>query len=502
LQLVEATLPEIELERPAQTVSIARRMFSFPVVIAALLVVLTVLTVSNRFNDPDMWWHLKVGEIIWTTHTIPTSDLFSFTTNNHAWIPHEWLGEVTIYGAYRLGGYPGLMAWFCLLSSLVFIAAYGLCSVYSGNAKVAFVGALTTWLFATVGLAIRPHLIGYLLLALQLLLVHLGRTRDRRWFFCLPIIFAVWVNCHGSFIFGLAVLAVQLACSFVPCRVGLLVSEPWDRKARQALGLAIVLSVAALFANPVGLEQITYPLDVMFNQPTNLAAISEWQPPTFNDARDLTFIGVAALILLIPLFRTCELRLEELLLVAMAFGMAIRHSRMMFVFGILVAPVLCRLLADAWDRYEPARDRIAPNAVMLALVGCSVVFWFPSSSDLQQQFEQGNPVKAIDYVRRSGISGRMLNEYIYGGYLIWAMPDRKVFIDGRTDIFDWTGVLQEYGAAALLQTDPATLLNKYDIEVCVLTASAPLSTALRYIPGWKRVYSDSLTNVFARTKPL
>jgi hypothetical protein len=497
LRLAEATLLAVELESPAPNVSIARRIFSFPVVIAALLVVLTVLTVGNRFNDPDTWWHLKVGEIVWSTHTIPTSDLFSFTTNNHAWIPHEWLAEVTIYGAYRLGGYPGLMVWFCVLPSLLLVAAYGLCSLYSGNAKVALLGALTAWLFATVGFAIRPHLIGYVLLTLQLLIVHLGRTRDRRWFFCLPLIYGVWVNCHGSFVFGLAVLTVQLACSFVRCRVGLLSSEPWDRDARRALGIAMLLSVAALFVNPVGLQQVTYPFDVIFNQHTNLAAVSEWQPPAFNGARDLAFIGVAALILMIPLLRRCELRLDELLLVGMAFGMAIRHGRMMFVFGILVAPVLCRLLADAWDRYELARDRIAPNAIMLALVCCSVVFAFPSASDLQEQVAQGNPVKAVDYLRRSGISGRMLNEYIYGGYLIWAMPDRKVFIDGRTDIFDWTGVLQDYGDWVTLQADSRSLLTKYGIDYCLLSRTSAITKVLP-LYGWTTVYSDDRAVVFRR----
>src|SRR5229473_381856 len=97
--------------------------FSFPVMVAATLVVVTVLTVGSRFNDPDLWWHLKTGEIIWNTHSIPRTDLFSFTTNNHAWTAHEWLSQVTIYGAWRLGGNAGLMLWLCVSSSLLFIAA-------------------------------------------------------------------------------------------------------------------------------------------------------------------------------------------------------------------------------------------------------------------------------------------------------------------------------------------------------------------------------------------
>src|SRR5437867_946015 len=104
--------------------SISQLAFSFPVTLAVALIVLTVLTVRSRLNDPDLWWHLKTGEIIWNTHSIPRTDLFSFTTNNHAWTAHEWLSEVTIYGSWKLGGYTGLMLWLVLFPSMFLIAAY------------------------------------------------------------------------------------------------------------------------------------------------------------------------------------------------------------------------------------------------------------------------------------------------------------------------------------------------------------------------------------------
>src|SRR6185369_16841731 len=105
-----------------------------------------------------------------------------YTAMHHGWIPHEWLSQLTIYAAYRAGGYAGLMAWFCILSAAQLAAGYVLCSVVSGNSKVAFLGVLEIWLFATVGFAVRPQMIGYLLLIVELLLLHLGRTRDVRWF--------------------------------------------------------------------------------------------------------------------------------------------------------------------------------------------------------------------------------------------------------------------------------------------------------------------------------
>src|SRR6185437_10630630 len=133
-----------------------KRVFSFSAMLAGLLGVLAMLTVRSRFDDPDMWWHMKTGEIVWDTHTIPVTDVFSYTTAHLALVPHEWLSQFLIYGAYRFGGYPGLMLWLCFFSVAILIAGYALCSLYSGNTKVGFLGALVIWFFATSVFAIRP----------------------------------------------------------------------------------------------------------------------------------------------------------------------------------------------------------------------------------------------------------------------------------------------------------------------------------------------------------
>jgi hypothetical protein len=207
---------------------VLQSVFSFPSVLLSLLIVLTVFTVRSRFGDPDMWWHLKTGELIWNSHAIPQVDPFSFSAGGHPWIAQEWLAELTIYGAYRLGGYPGLMLWVCTLGSLVSIAAYFLCRLYSGNRKIAFAGAMGVWFFGTIGLVIRPHLIGYLLLNCEMLILQVSRTRDSRWCYALPPVFALWVTFHSSFIFGIVVLAIMLGAPLLNVHAGLLVSAHPD----------------------------------------------------------------------------------------------------------------------------------------------------------------------------------------------------------------------------------------------------------------------------------
>jgi hypothetical protein len=474
-------------------------VFSFPVMLGLALTVLTVLTVRNRFDDPDLWWHLKIGELIWSTHSLPHADAYSFTAANHPWIAHEWLSEVLIYGAYRAGGYSGLMVWLCAMPSLVFVLVYTLCSLYSGNAKVSLLGGMLAWFCGTVGLAIRPHILGYLFLVLELLAVHLARTRSPRWLWALPPLFALWVNCHGSFVMGFMVLGIFLICSQFEVRAGLLIGSRWPAEQRRLLAVTSVVSLGALFLNPVGWRLVLYPFDLVFNQKQNLSSVAEWLPLNLLDPRAAVLFGVAAWLFLMVLVRRAELRLEELAMLALGFGLAIRHNRMLFLFGILAAPVVCRLLRNAWDRYDPARDLRWANAVMIAASVWIIAAAFPTLGQIQAQVRKGSPVQAVEYIRRTGLTGRMLNAYEFGGYLIWALPEQKVFIDGRCDLFDWTGVLGEYGRWTNLSEDPKLLLDKYRINYFLWRKGAPEERVLQYLPGWRKAYDDEVATIFVRS---
>ena len=95
----------------------------------------------------------------------------------------------------------------------------------------------------------------------------------------------------------------------------------------------------------------------------------------------------------------------------------------------------------------------------------------------------------------------MLNDYVYGGYLIWAAPEYPVFVDGRSDVYEWSGVLSQFGNWATLQSDPNALLQKYRVNFCLLTSHSPMAHVLPLMPGWKLVYSDSNSVIFSRTSP-
>ncbi|HUY82430.1 MAG TPA: hypothetical protein VMU92_11965 [Acidobacteriaceae bacterium] len=464
------------------------------------MTVLAELTVRNRFDDPDMWWHLKTGQVIWNSHHIPTTDLFSYTTHHHAWVPHEWLSQVLIYGAYRLGGYSGLMVWLCVLAAALAIAGYLLCAEYSGNAKVGFLGGALVWFFSTMVLAVRPQMIGYLLLEVELLLLWLGHKRSLRWFYGLPVLMAVWVNCHASFFFGLIVLGVFVGCSFLDFEVGSLVAERWSEVQRRTLAIASGLSAVAVFLNPVGVRQVLYPVNTLFHQHIVVAMIDEWKPLPLNDPRGIALLGILAFIgLYVIAQRTARIYVHEVVLLAMGAWLGLGHKRMVIVFGILAAMVVARLLAKSWKGYDAEKDKPVANAVLLALAALIVVVAFPSRNDLMRQVEQKSPVKAVEYVKAHHLTGNMMNTFTNGGYLIWALPEHPVFVDGRADVYEWTGVLPEVAAWATAKSDPNTLLDKYEVSFCLLERGTQIANEMRLLPNWKPVYADRQSVIFVRT---
>lgn len=487
-----AELPAVSFWRRA-----ARGLFSFRVFVAIGLATATFLTVSGRFNDPDLWWHLKTGQVIWTTGSIPSTDLFSFTAQGQPWTAHEWLAQLGIYGVYAAGGYGGLMLALGLVSSLIFIGVYLLCWMETKNVLAAFLGGLTAWFFGTVSLAARPLLLGHLFLVAELLILELARRRSRRWLWCLPPLFAVWANCHGSYYFGLGVIGVYWLSSFLTGEWGAIESRAWDAKGRKTLTAVLFLSVAAVCCTPVGVRLLLYPLKTIFQQRGGLNASQEWLPPDPREIRAVAMLLGIGAILLAAAARKMTLQLRELALILVAFALAIEHTRMLFLFGIVAAPALARLIAAVVGP-DRGRDHPVANAILMLACAAAMIAWFPSAAGLRDQVRKSSPQAAVEYIRRAGLPGPMLNEYVFGGYLIWAFPEQKVFIDGRSDVYEWTGVLEEFGRWATLSEDPAVLLDKRGIRLCILASGGRMTYVMPRLPGWRKAYADDVASVYVR----
>jgi hypothetical protein len=228
-------------------------------------------------------------------------------------------------------------------------------------------------------------------------------------------------------------------------------------------------------------------------QPVMVGNVEEWQPPEWSDPRGWGMIAATAGILAL-LWPRRRIRPVDLLLLGAAFVLAARYVRMLFVFGIVAGPLLARAFAPMLGK-DRGRGQPVANGVLLTVFAAVVVWFFPGAAGLREQVRRQMPVDAVEYIRRAGLRGPMFNEHVFGGYLMWAMPEHKTFVDGRGDVFDWTGVLKEYGQA--LAQDPNIVLNKYRVGFCLVSKRSPRAK----LAGWRQAYADDVALVLVRGTP-
>jgi len=486
----------------ASAVGVFQRVCSFPVMLASLLVGV-VFVWARLFNvDPDLWWHVKVGETILRTHQWPTTDIYSFTVNGQPWLAYEWLGDVLLAAAYRLAGLPGLAAFLIVVGSAVVIGLYICATVRSGNSKAGFVAATVLSIFAVLSFSARPQMLGYLFLVLTVIALELFRQGKRRmlWFF--PAMMLLWVNTHGSWIIGMGAVFVYWMSGLFEFQAGNLEAKRWNADERCQLAGVFLLSLIALPITPYGARVAASPFEFAFSLPLNVTNIQEWQSMPFHLAVGKAFLALLLLLIIAQTTLNLRWRVEELFLFLFGTALACLHVRFILVFVPFAAPVLARIVARWAPAYEAAKDKFLLNAALIVLVIAAMVRFFPSSAELQQRVAKAFPVNAVEYLETHKVPEPMFNDYGFGGYLVWARgPEHKVFVDGRGDVYERGGVLEDYLHISRLGPGALAVLKEYDIQSCLLGRDAPLSTALSASPDWRRVYADNVSALFVRTRP-
>jgi hypothetical protein len=111
--------------------------------------------------------------------------------------------------------------------------------------------------------------------------------------------------------------------------------------------------------------------------------------------------------------------------------------------------------------------------------------------------ESSAPIQAIKAVQAQGLRGPVLNEYSWGGHLIYA--DIAPFIDGRADMYRDVFFKAYLEALTLKESDGLEkLLDRYKIEWTLLPPGSPAVTLLDHLPEWRRFYADKTAVVHVR----
>lgn len=475
-------------------------------VISSFLTMLTLLLITLEFimsrasvADPDIWWHLHNAEHLFQHHQLTRHDMYSFTVAGHPWINHEWLAEVPYYLAWRAWGLSGINAVMVVAIELIFLGLLYLCYRETGNFKASIAACSVSTFLASVSFGPRTILFGYAYLVILLIILQRFRQNGRAPLWLLPPLFCLWANTHGSWSLGLIVFFILAVGGLIKTTWGHVVAEPWTALQVRKLAVTGFTSVAALFINPFGHQLVLYPLDLAFRQKLNVAHVAEWVSVDFHDTRGKLVLLVLLILLLSGLFRRCRWSPAEVGLVVFALYSGLTYIRFLFLLAIVAAPVMAKVL-DFIPRYRREADTPLINILVMSLMICGLVHYWPSSAELQRVVARQYPAEAIPYLKAHAVARPMLNFYLWGGYLSWNDRDIKTFLDSRVDIFEYTGVLQDYLDLLALKS-PKAILDKYGIQSVLFPHDEPLTYVLEHDPEWKVIYNDELSVMLERTNP-
>ena len=432
----------------------------------------------------DTFLHLRSGLQMWQSGSFLGTEIFSHTAYGAEVHNHWWLTQLLFYGAYVLGG-PFLLT---LLAGGCALAAIAVSWRLTRGPWELRIGLLAWLVLTTAGAwSIRPQVISLVLLAL---VIHLIARNKLEW---VPVVCVVWANAHGLVIFGVAMSAAVLLEAIL-----------WSRTEIRRAAVVAVACAAAPMMSPVGLSY--WPQIFSTVSMARELQIQEYQMPL----RGIDLPFWAALVALAALaFRHrrgfADLpRVDRVLMLGAALlgAASVSTARNVAFFAIAAAPAISRLWS-ALTLAPPATRRARPlEAAAMALcvavaAGASLFValrWRSSDSELGWQ-----PVSNAALTALRHCPDPLFNEMRDGGFLIWALADRRVFVDGRMEAYPIELLRASRQADVYGHYEPA--FSRYHIRCALVTTGSPLHQRLAADRTMTRTYSDAGRSVFVRSAP-
>ena len=472
-----------------------------------IVFLLVMVIATNTPVDNDMWWHLRAGDEMFHQGKILLIDQFSYTKFGADWVNAFWISDLALYAIWALGGFFGVTLITSLLAMFVTLIIFrrmrGAVVLRGLLILLAMMGMVANW-------TPRPQLLSFLLLAWldYFLDQHIHIKRQPLWM--LVLIFVLWGNVHGGFIWGALLLLATLAGETLNT---LLENQP--KLSYKEIGKLAGWSALALLAvsiNPNGLAIWKLP----FQQVEVSLAIQEWLSPDFHQAYAHPMLWLLFLLIFGLAFAEKRMSFSDLfkgLGFAYLFFFAQRN---LVAYTIIILPIVEKFLAPALEnitaasgatafleRFKkqtaetqlPAKATSMINATIVVLFS-ALLMGYAYLISTPESIAKKVPAQAVSWIKQHQPRGPIFNSYNWGGYLTWELREYPVFIDGRADLYgndlirEWTEISNgtEKGLSAL----ESRQINLIFLE--------PYHALLEKLDPaiWEKVYADSQIVIYQR----
>lgn len=493
-------------------------------VFAGLVVGVFVVSLGP-ISDGDIYWHLAAGRQIVRQGWLPRVDPFTVSAAGRPWTDVHWLFQLGAFALYSAFGFLGLAAakstLLALGASLLVWAAERM-----GGADARLPCAVTVLgglILDRHLVPLRPGLLTMVFLALFLLgLDELRREPERRrWpLVLLPIVQVVWCNCQGLAPLGPALVAIYLGGTWLasrgfrrwPCL-------PENPAASRPLAILLATCLLATLVTPHGIQGLILPVRLLARITPGhgnvfSSAVAENIPPFVLErtAPELVWhfrwvLGflAASFALLRP-----QLRLTHLTVLLTFLALALLANRNLPLFYWMAAPLVVVALTSTSQRTGGARWLHTPwlrRILALALV-CEggIAFGLQSrepSAGSATPFHF--PTQSVRRLIDRHVTGAVFAADHHGGYLTFAAPDLRPYIDTRLVLH----TAEEYADYLALFDQPTRfdgLAEHERFRAVVLPTVHPdrylgLIWHLANSPDWHLAYTDGYEVLFLRDGP-
>ena len=450
---------------------------------------------QGLLRDGDTGFHIRTGQWILNSGSIPTRDPFSFARPDAPWYAFEWLSQVLFSELNGWAGLKGVVLFSGVLLAVTFAIVLRHALWRGGSALLTVFLALVAGSAASLHFHARPHIFTMLFLAIALWMLDRDRAARSRWIWILPLLTVVWVNLHGGFLLFVVLLALLAFGSVVEGK----------RDLARRYGLLFVLCSVASVVNPYGIRLPLHVIEVVRSR-WMMSLVDEFKAPDFRSESHLAFMVLLflSLAVLIPLLR--KNRVTDVLWILFLAYCSLTAVRYVALFAIVCLPIVAvewsaflgefRFGRQALDAFAPAsvsvqHASIWPVVFVAALPLIPGIAW-PTDFD-PAEF----PVAIARSAPTQVLASRLFTTDQWANYLIFRNPEQRVFIDSQHQMYG-ERILSDALGMMMGRRDWRQLLDRYKIDAVLCPRDAALASLLLEDASWTQVTATAQAALFAR----
>ena len=475
-----------------------------------LLVLVLLLTTSavwearhiSAFSSDEIWRHLRTGAWILQNHAVPRTGLFSQLATSR-WVDFSWLYDALCGAVYALLGLKAVP----LLLMLFKVALAGVTFLVAG-------GRRNFWWAATLSALAQltflnpqplPNLFSICFFGLTLHRILEGRRRnDLTNLLWLPPLFWLWANLDAQFFLGLLLLSTLLLAEITERAVRLLRNGDSGRipmvnllAIAAACGVATIITPYSIHLMPAVWQSAYGP--ALFKNFAFMSAMSFRQPEHF----------VLALLLFcacLVLGRQRSHDIFKIILLTLSAALAFRIQRDSWTVVLSSIAIIGEAIRGHDDKSVAAGQRTLDKERLYVAAGVVILLTvsfiaMPANQTLEARLERVLPARACDYIQSNRLAGPIFNEYGWGGYLMWRLPEYPVSIDERLSLYG-DEFSDAYFEVIMGRRKMETLPGFASEQIILLPVKLSMVKALTTIPvlqqQFREVYRDDIAIVLVR----